>query len=730
MDILKRLHTSVAQTFENTFDDAYKDLQAQLSQHEARASKAEERARSAENASIASAAEIEKLRKEIELLREELYGNNTGSEDAGASADFLQRLEETYSPQHVMGFCESSSSTHRKPDEKELAIILDRYPALYSDAYTLADVSGKLKEQVKRQKQKLLDWQKRLYRDEFTIVLEGVPAKFKRIQNIVKEIQTPQPMIHTPAPIEYEVTEGPSTSRLPRHGSDHNSHTVTSLPAHKSPKDNFQLQGHEESTYLASTQSNSSNAGDEIERDGCNVLHRQQQGTLKRKGILLEGPPSKVPDYHSIRENQVIEQPVVIKKETMLSSPPEELSQVRGTIGTQDLDETGSTVETPTKRRTRKLYQSQGVAPSHMKSQPGRQLELQYQDQIAAETHSRWSTTLQPVDGNLRYVSSRFSNKTPARNPEKMKKYAISSVAEDGDENHTDLFAKNQTRESGSGAGGRRAMLDTDNLSLGRRLHDLLEQPLPLKQPLSPSSGELRSLKDAQGHRRNVKCSKSEYTEKPDNRLSVELPSETNQPGPIEQQSSNNIHTYPETDQDPITPRPEDEPYRARPLHRLQASHFKINPDNNQGLDYVFDTVVRKKDERKHLTGCTRKGCCGDHFRAMARLNLDHTSPVEEQRLLEEYLGEDRNLLIGLPERDRLGLLHEAQARRMANTFGKHRHQHQRPGTPPGFWRTEMPDTQELEHDREQARVVEREKVEERYREAMRPHGLWKFADE
>jgi hypothetical protein len=41
-----------------------------------------------------------------------------------------------------------------------------------------------------------------------------------------------------------------------------------------------------------------------------------------------------------------------------------------------------------------------------------------------------------------------------------------------------------------------------------------------------------------------------------------------------------------------------------------------------------------------------------------------------------------------------------------------------------------MPSTQELERDRQLAEEMERVKVLERYREAMRPGRLWKFADE
>jgi len=72
----------------------------------------------------------------------------------------------------------------------------------------------------------------------------------------------------------------------------------------------------------------------------------------------------------------------------------------------------------------------------------------------------------------------------------------------------------------------------------------------------------------------------------------------------------------------------------------------------------------------------------------------------------------------------------DARTRITADRRGKHRHQHERHTTPPGFWRTDMPTTQELEHDREEARRLERKKVEERWREAMREGGLWLFRDE
>ncbi|EME48137.1 hypothetical protein DOTSEDRAFT_102454, partial [Dothistroma septosporum NZE10] len=57
----------------------------------------------------------------------------------------------------------------------------------------------------------------------------------------------------------------------------------------------------------------------------------------------------------------------------------------------------------------------------------------------------------------------------------------------------------------------------------------------------------------------------------------------------------------------------------------------------------------------------------------------------------------------------------------------KHKTAFQRRSTPPGFWDTGFPSTQEDEVNRAQAKEAERREVEQRYREAMREAGRWKF---
>jgi hypothetical protein len=194
---------------------------------------------------------------------------------------------------------------------------------------------------------------------------------------------------------------------------------------------------------------------------------------------------------------------------------------------------------------------------------------------------------------------------------------------------------------------------------------------------------------------------------------------------------------------------PEDEePFRSRPLHRLDLSHFKVNPKANAGSDYAYTDVIRNRDQRKCLPGCIRPECCGSKFRALARTlpkpaangarllesdpSDDASSPQSENDLLLAFLGPGSEEKIRtLTSVARENLLLEAKTKMTADRYGKmHRYAHERPSSPPGFWRTEMPGTQEEVVDRLDAKKKEREEVEKRYREALKEGGRWMFADE
>ncbi len=171
-------------------------------------------------------------------------------------------------------------------------------------------------------------------------------------------------------------------------------------------------------------------------------------------------------------------------------------------------------------------------------------------------------------------------------------------------------------------------------------------------------------------------------------------------------------------------------PLRQIPKARLRLDDFKINPDVNEGYDYAFTDVVRKKDDRTCLQGCIKENCCGHKFRVLAHACRAGTRPYEFQCLLESYLGDDCDRLRTMSEAEKETLWVEAKTRELANASGKHRHRYPRMSTPPGFWRADFPSTQEGEEYNEEAAKLEREIIEERYREAMRPGGLWVFRDE
>lgn len=177
---------------------------------------------------------------------------------------------------------------------------------------------------------------------------------------------------------------------------------------------------------------------------------------------------------------------------------------------------------------------------------------------------------------------------------------------------------------------------------------------------------------------------------------------------------------------------PEHEPLRSRPLHRLNLDDFRVNPNTSGGLGYAYRESIRRREEKRCLPGCTREECCGSIRRFIAAGGLPaDTSLTDDELTLQGYLGSSYAQVIHrASEEERQQMLVEARAKAFADRHGKHRQVFERRATPPGFWRTDMPTTQELEQDREEARELERQKVEERWRDAMRGGGRYMFRDE
>ncbi|RGP70517.1 g-specific adenine glycosylase [Fusarium longipes] len=174
---------------------------------------------------------------------------------------------------------------------------------------------------------------------------------------------------------------------------------------------------------------------------------------------------------------------------------------------------------------------------------------------------------------------------------------------------------------------------------------------------------------------------------------------------------------------------------RHKPLSQLRPDDFKINPQANDGHDFAFSDVVRNKDERSRMQGCTEMHCCGENYRKLA-ISQRPNSPLtaaerqEEQKLLEEYLGDFAYKLGTMDKKERDELWIEAKAQQLSNKHNPHRYQYARMRSPPGFWNADFPNTQELEEERSEAAQREKQTVRDRHREAMRPGGRWLFRDE
>ncbi|KAL8912196.1 MAG: hypothetical protein Q9171_002758 [Xanthocarpia ochracea] len=179
---------------------------------------------------------------------------------------------------------------------------------------------------------------------------------------------------------------------------------------------------------------------------------------------------------------------------------------------------------------------------------------------------------------------------------------------------------------------------------------------------------------------------------------------------------------------------------RSRPLTHLSLNDFKINPKQNQGYDYAFKEVVRKQDQRKCLPGCTRLDCCGTIFRKLAETmgnQFFHTSRLmgpsqeyDERSMLEDYLGNQAYRLKGMSKEEKAETLLQAKTKILADHYGRHREVYAREPSPVGYWDVDMPNSQETAEIRRMAEIRSRQKVEERYREALKQDGMWKFRDE
>ncbi|KAJ5836164.1 DNA repair protein Sae2/CtIP [Penicillium robsamsonii] len=685
MEVVKELHAAVANACEASFDNAYRHMKSHIDAHTKEAEIKESLAIKAQQKSETI---IQELQCDITVLRSELQQYEVDPRDLELPGKYAN-LETEFDPKNLWGDDLDDDDHHnlRKSRKKVEA----KYTALYTNLQTFIQTWSGLKSRVLQHKKKLRRWDQQLEREEFSLVLNGQPVTFRRVQSPTPEDVDEE---HSPrAQASSKKRSREQCPNLPTKAIKLSQKSTRADDVHTNMKveEDTQRIIHGPTSESAST--SSSPRPDMEPSESSDTTHllsnvpRQQNWqsfspTLPSKNLV-----------HSQRAIIGSKHPAVVKNEILSSSPTRGAmdNSEQPFLSTQDLDEIGNTIRTPMKRKAyRDVNNADAWNPENSTSNTQYSTRIPTGQQIPHQSY-----ILQPVDGNARSAAF-YAQGSSTKRLQDLERRAIPALAEDGDD------ATNLQISPKIGSGVNLGPLEAKNNGgfSQRRLENLLEQSVPSKSPLRLSS----------------KVSGPDLT------------MANNTPQSDQTRPDMSSQMVPDID-------PDDEPFRARPLHRLGLGHFKINPARNQGLDYAYDEVVRKKDDRKCISGCTRPGCCGDRFRAMARLGgLPSKSGAEQEKedqaILQEFVGEDTQLLRNMSGKERENILVEARARALANQYGRHRHTHQRAQSPPGFWRTDMPDTQEEEEDLEAAKILEREKVEERYREAMRRGGLWTWADE
>ncbi|KAL8841776.1 MAG: hypothetical protein Q9170_000809 [Blastenia crenularia] len=364
---------------------------------------------------------------------------------------------------------------------------------------------------------------------------------------------------------------------------------------------------------------------------------------------------------------------------------------------------------------------------------------------------------LQPTDANrvLPTTYNRLTNTEEAADPGGWHHSAhyVEYLAEDGENNQENgsLLNSNARQLGPQLRSDDPTATKLRNPQAQQRLDQLLAEPSPQKPPLGNKDVNTMSSKSL----RDKASTESPFTYGKQTRQHVahdNLSTGQGSPSmtkPGRTSSSSKTLTTPQTSAQYKTPFskstsskvPQTHPHlRSRRLLDLTLDDFKINPKHNQGYSHPFKEVVRKKDQRKCLPGCTRLECCGKIFRQMAESGLFkpiHTTRFlassqddEDQTIMQDYLGDQAFRLRKMSEVEKAEVLLQAKTKILADHYGKHREVYAREPSPVGYWDVDMPNTQEAAEMGKVAEVRNRQKVEERYREAMRQDGIWKFRDE
>jgi len=454
-----------------------------------------------------------------------------------------------------------------------------------------------------------------------------------------------------------------------------------------------------------------------------NILKRR-----RNESATAMPPPRRIKqEPESPRRPGSAEEPIELRSEQWSSPTTRARPLIR--METSDLDAMRGTFQTPRKQKARDesrarseerlnatlhpprhlARNSSSLSDSDIPDLPALPVAFEQAEDVASThqvaTINKHATPKERSYGRQRGALGQLSPNVPTK-PQTAKKRRRSSeedagkvgmLAEDGDETTSQVTPKAENSSA--------------KIPASNRLDVMLENPTPGRQPLSArrlAPDTMKRIRPQRPQPQHEPISHSETTA-----------------------ASSRYHRPPGLEKCPPPINPESEPLRSRPLKQLRPQHFRINPAFADS-DFAFsDPMNRKTKAARHcLPGCINPACCGEFLDA-ARHGLLPPSSKSDVQVIEEMFGSSyAEIMAAYPPSRHAELLIQARAQDFANEHGKHRKTFERAATPPGFWRTEMPSTQEELEDRRKAEEMERMKTEGMWREAMRGGGRWLFRDE
>lgn len=640
-------------------------------------------------------AENEELRRQLAALR----STGTTSHKPTASSDTSAAVTPSNEPVNSIPTSTTVASDGSRC-RGNCPKILRRYHALSANFKTAKDALQRRKDERNKWVQYSVYLNKRITAAEEQYGIQILDQKAQHMEAPPSTALEADEAILNPS-LSFMSNEGPEDGepQLPE-----------LLPARQAAGDPFNV-------HHTNSETTQGEASDEISQPLPALLSTSGDVTA----VIKQEPSSDIPEVVSEREVRkrkhteelpgTIVMPRIKSELVNSSSPIMSISPMKfHTQESIDLGDIAQKIQTPRKRQMldQEGPQSEMVPRSKYTTLTPVHAGVRQQPQSAIVP--RQSSALMPLSVNARAVRP-VAAKTQFKNRRQQLGEGIASLADDGaayeallptDENRTPSFGSTKSR-LGLLLDGPLAPAEDENI---------ISRPLKRFEPRTPSGqadlgipGRRQLPFDKEGQRSNKST--------PSHRTSTSKP--VREPKGVNRTIMGSL--------------------RTKPMSGLRLEDFKVNPQANDGHDFAFSEVVRDRGDRACLPGCVDMHCCGKEFRALAmsqRPNppLTAVQRQEEQRFLEDHLGDYSYRLATMTKEERIECWIEAKTQELANKYGKHRHRYSRMQSPPGFWNADFPDTQQLEAEREEAARRAKRGVAERYREAMRPGGRWMFKDE